>query len=56
MTIRPEEAPLDSDDELGDERPGRMMRRRLIWNGVLAALLLGSLWFFTGGGAGLFGP
>lgn len=47
MTIRPEDAPLDSDDELADDSPAawkRRLLRRVVWNGVLAVLAVGTLW------------
>lgn len=47
MAIRPDEAPLDSDDELTPERPAswkQRVLRRVVWNGVLLVLFFGTLW------------
>ena len=46
MTVLPDEAPIDSDDELASEEPHhalRMVTRRLIWNGVVLLCFLAAL-------------
>ena len=46
MTVRPDEAPIDSDDELaGSETHHRLklVTRRLIWNGIVLLCFLAAL-------------
>ena len=55
MAIRPDDAPIDSDDELNGDEPNhklKLVARRLVWNGVvllafLTALMIAAMAFGT---------